>query len=152
MARLRRIVVDPNVFVSAASTVDGAAAVIIDLIDAGIVVPIVSPRSWAELDGVLRRDKFRAWLDLDQVAAFLAELERLAEASEDPEEVPHVSPDPGDDYLVALAYASRADALVSGDRDLSELRLQDMPVLAPRDLLDALAGTLGEGEPRDDGA
>jgi len=147
---LRRVVVDPNVLVSAAITAGGTTAAIIDLIDSGIVVPIVSPRLLAELGGVLRRDRFRAWLDLDQVASFLAEVERLAEVSDDPERVPAVSPDPDDDYLIALAHVSRADALVSGDPDLTQLLLDDLLVLTPRGLLDALAARLGDrGVPND---
>lgn len=144
MATLRRVVVDPNVLVSAAITTGGVTAAILDLIDAGVIVPIVSPRLLAELDAVLRRDKFRDWLDLDTVAAFMAELERLAEAAVDPSEIPAVSPDPDDDYLLALAQTTRADALVSGDPDLTGLTLNDLPVLAPRQLLDELAAALDE--------
>ncbi len=50
-----------------------------DLINAGLVVPVISPTLLVELTGVLRRKKFRAWLDLEQVTSFTAELERLAE-------------------------------------------------------------------------
>jgi putative PIN family toxin of toxin-antitoxin system len=94
VATLRRIVVDPNVLVSAATTTGGVTAAILDLIDAGVIVPIVSPRLLAELDAVLRRDKFRDWLDLDTAAAFMAELERLAETAVELDE-PTGTEDPG---------------------------------------------------------
>jgi len=113
-------------------------------------VAVVSPRLLEELDGVLRRDKFRDWLDLDQVTVFMTELERLAETSEDPTQIPEVSPDPDDDCLIALARRTATDALVSGDPDLTGLALDDLPVLTPRQL-DALAASLddttGDDEP-----
>jgi uncharacterized protein len=118
-----RIVIDPNVLVSAAINPAGSPAVLLTLIDAGAITAIVSPRLLAELGGVLRREKLRAWLDLDEVTAYLDELERLAEAVEDPAEVPIVSPDSDDDYLIALARTTNADAVVSGDSDLTGLAL-----------------------------
>jgi predicted nucleic acid-binding protein len=46
------------------------------------------------------------------------------------------SPDPDDDYLIALAFSQNA-MLVSGDGDLLDL-VGGAPILAPGDLLDAL--------------
>jgi predicted nucleic acid-binding protein len=62
---VHRVVVDPDVFVSEAITAAGATREIIDLIDAGELTPIVSPTLLVELTEVLRRDKFRTYLDLD---------------------------------------------------------------------------------------
>jgi predicted nucleic acid-binding protein len=55
---------------------------------------------------------------------------------------PAVCRDPRDDYLVALAVATHADAIVTGDHDLLELVEPPVSVLTPRALterLDALA-------------
>lgn len=142
MSRSRRVVIDPNVFVSAAITARGATAAVIDLIDAGVVVPIVCPTLVDELAGVLSREKFRAWIGPQQVAAFIAELQRMGERVEDPSEIPRVSSDPDDDYLFALAREFRADALVSGDSDLTDLTVEGLAVLTPRQLLDAVAADL----------
>lgn len=131
-------------YVSAAISSGGATAAIGDLIDAGVLVPIVSPTLLAELRGVLRREKFRAWLDHEQAAAFVIELERLAEPHDDPAEIPPVSIDPDDDYLVALARAADADALVSGDADITDLTLGPLAVLTPRQLLDRVTSDLGD--------
>jgi predicted nucleic acid-binding protein len=55
----------------------------------------------------------------------------------DPTSAPRRSPDPGDDYLLALAEAEKA-VLVSGDRHL--LGLDDrFPIQAPRAFLQKLA-------------
>jgi predicted nucleic acid-binding protein len=54
--------------------------------------------------------------------------------AEDPREPPPIrSPDPGDDYLIALAADVRA-ILVSGDDHLLGLAA-DMPIVSPADFL-----------------
>jgi putative PIN family toxin of toxin-antitoxin system len=107
--------------VSAAITAAGVTRQLVDLIDAGELTPIVSPTLLVELTEVLRRDKFRPYLKLDTALRFITELERLAETWDDPDEVVPVSTDRDDDYLIALSRLSQADALVSGDTDLTHL-------------------------------
>lgn len=77
MVVLGRPVVDPNVFVSAVIAPGGVPGVIVKLIGAGAVVPVLSGELLAELDGVLRRPRFRRYLDLDQVERFVAQLDQL---------------------------------------------------------------------------
>jgi len=61
------------------------------------------------------------------------------EVHEDPTEPPPVrSPDPGDDYLIALAAAADA-LLVSGDRHLLGLG-GDIPVYNPARFLELVEG------------
>lgn len=136
-----RVVLDPNVLVSAAITSSGATAEILDLIDASVITPVVSPALLTELTLVLRRDKFRSYLDFGAALAFVAEVERMAETWDDPDsDSTAESPDPDDAYLIALARSAKADALVSGDSDLTTLDLPDLLVLSPRELLDAVGG------------
>jgi predicted nucleic acid-binding protein len=71
-----RVVLDPNVLVSAVITSSGTTPVI---------TPVVSPALLTELTLVLRGDKFRAYLDLGAALAFVAEVERLAATWEDPD-------------------------------------------------------------------
>jgi len=76
-----------------------------------------------------------------------ASLERLraplAEAPmfEDPP-APPVSRDPKDDYLIVLAPSTGADALISGDRDLTSLDDVVPPVLSPSAFLERVADML----------
>jgi len=58
---------------------------------------------------------------------------------QDPPALPGITPDPDDDYLIALARATQADYLVSGDRHLLDLADPEPPVLTPRQFLDLLA-------------
>jgi hypothetical protein len=46
--------------------------------------------------------------------------------------------DPHDDYLVALAVATGAESIVTGDRDLLELPEPPVAVLTPRALIERL--------------
>jgi predicted nucleic acid-binding protein len=56
----------------------------------------------------------------------------------DPLDIPSVTRDPKDDYLVALAREAGADSLVSGDPDLTSLADPVLRVMTPRELLDLL--------------
>jgi uncharacterized protein len=60
-----------------------------------------------ELGEVLRRPKFRRWITAEQVAAFVELLDREAESWDDPAEIPPVTGDAKDDYLVALIEARK---------------------------------------------
>jgi predicted nucleic acid-binding protein len=46
--------------------------------------------------------------------------------------------DEDDDYLIALAQAHKADAVVSGDGHLLDVTSSDLPVLTPREMADRL--------------
>jgi predicted nucleic acid-binding protein len=87
----RRVVIDPNVLVSGAISSGGASAEVIDLIDAAVITPIVSPAVLAELSEVLGREKFRRYLDLESALAYITELERLGETWDDPDDVPRIA-------------------------------------------------------------
>lgn len=145
MRPLRRVVFDPNVLVSGVISAHGAPASLVDLIDAGVVVPIVCPTLLGELRRVLHRPKFRRYVSPDQATTFLREFAHAAEHHDDPTEPPAMSRDPGDDYLIALARTARADALASGDKDVTQLVLDDMSIQTPRQLLDDLTALLEAG-------
>jgi uncharacterized protein len=125
-----RAVLDPGVLVSALITPTGAPAKIVLAAHAGEFELILSPLLLEELDAVLRRDKFRRYVDLDVVSIYLDRLQGDGRSVTDPADPPPIRcSDPDDDYLIALAHATGA-ALVSGDRHLLELR-GEIPVFSP---------------------
>jgi predicted nucleic acid-binding protein len=64
--------------------------------------------------------------------AELAELRALAEVSEPAPLAQPVCRDPDDDAVLALAIATHADLIVSGDRDLLALKhFQDIAIVTP---------------------
>ena len=100
---------------------------------------VACPMLVDELEEVLRRDRFRRWLAPAEVDVLIALLRSEADLVADPDDVPSVSADPDDDYLVALAAREHADALVSGDHDLTALDRNDRPILTPAQALARLA-------------
>jgi predicted nucleic acid-binding protein len=82
------------------------------------------------LDRALAYPKLRKRIEHDHAVHVTEWLRSTAEVAVDPEDPPAVrSPDPGDDYLIALAASARA-VLVSGDAHLLGLEGR-IPVLSP---------------------
>lgn len=117
-----RAVVDTNVLVSGLLW-HGTPHRLIEQARAGALILITSPALLAELDEVIRRPKFRAILTRSRTdpAQMLDELRRLAEVFEPPPLPAGVSRDSDDDAVLAVAVASRADLIISGDADLLTL-------------------------------
>lgn len=135
-----RVVVDPGVFISALIGARGSAPDVIvrAFIDERIAV-ITSPQLLGELERVVLRPKFARYADERTRREFVERVRRHSIAAEDPTDPPAVTRDRDDDYLVALALAAEADALVSGDRDLLDVGLDTPAVWPPRELADRIA-------------
>lgn len=132
-----RIVLDCNVFVSALLSPQGGPAQVLDQWAAGDFDLVISPLLLAELEKVLSRPKFHASIDKVHVDALLTGLVEDAVLIDDPSRQLGLTPDPGDDYLVALAQKADAQYIVSGDTHLTQLTDPSTPVLAPREFLEA---------------
>lgn len=96
---------------------------------------VVSARLLGELGNMLMRERFRRYATVEEVEELLDGLREKGTFFDegDPERV--VPDDPKDDYPVALAGASVADCIVSGDPHLIAIaRLgEDLPeALSPR--------------------
>jgi len=131
---MRRAVLDSNVYVSAIAAPTGTSAELVAEMQRGELEAIVSPQLLAELEDVLRREKFRRYIDPESVDAFLDSLRSEATLVPDPTEpAPLRSVDPKDDFLLALAFSQKS-RLVSGDSDLIELS-GGAPICTPGDLL-----------------
>jgi putative PIN family toxin of toxin-antitoxin system len=138
-----RAVLDPNVLVAAAIAPRGTCRRTVDAWLDGECHVFVSPKLLEELHDVLVRPKFRAWITLDEAVQFVSLVAQSAIAVEDPPVQQPLTADRDDDYLVALAQVARADCLVSGDADLTQLAGAHPPVLTPRDFLDRIMTSTG---------
>ncbi len=127
------VVIDVNVFVSATLSGAGPSAQLVVAVRERRLTAVACGMLLVELGGVLRRDRFRRYLSLDEVDAYLFEIEVLCRMVDDPDPVPQMLRDPDDDYLVALASESGVDAIVSGDLDLHEAPGLPVAVLTPRE-------------------
>lgn len=123
---------DVNVLVSAVLRGSGPSARLVRAVRDGRLDAVVSPGLLTELREVLRRDRFRDYLSMDEVEEYVDEIGRLCRVVGDPDVAPGRVRDAKDEYVVALAEAVRAEAIVSGDLDLLETAGLAVPVLSPR--------------------
>ncbi len=130
-----RVVIDPGVLIAALLSKKGAPAGVLLAWLEGRFHLVVSPVLLAELEKVLRRPNFRRYVTEEEAAAYVGLFRNFALSVADPVMAQRVTPDPGDDYLVALARSSEADVLVSADPHLTGLRRLHPPVITPKALL-----------------
>jgi len=98
---------------------------------------VCSPLVLGELERALAYPKLAKHIAPDEARAVLDVLTESAVMVEDPDRPPGTSsPDPGDDYLIALAESARA-LLVSGDKDVLSLA-GEIPVCSPKEFLTQL--------------
>ncbi len=139
VGELRRVVFDTNVFVAAVTSHEGVSARLLLAAGGGRFRLIVSPMLLDELSAVLARPKFRRYLSTEGALRFVEVIRELADVVDDPpERYEPITDDPDDDFLVVLAEAVGADALVSGDPHLTTLQRAGLTVMTPRSFLDAL--------------
>lgn len=130
-----RAVLDPNVVISGLISPEGTPARLLATWREGRFELIVSPLLLDELRRALAYPKLRRHVtreDAELAVRWLAEGARSVE--DEGLDAPLRSPDPGDDYLIALAAHARA-ALVSGDTHLLGLQGR-LPVYTPREFLE----------------
>ena len=135
-----RAVLDPNILISALVSRSGAPAQIVARWLAGDFELVVSESLLAELERALAYPKLRVRVAAGDAAEFVALLRTAAYLAADSPDVPCRSPDPGDDYLLALAESTDA-RLVSGDQDLLGLG-GGLPIHTARGFLDLLDADL----------
>ncbi len=132
MSRLRRVVIDTNVVVSAFVFRAGTLTWLRELIVNGVLVPLVSDETLAEMVRVLAYPRFGlAAEDRENIIVHYME---HAEAIKQPRtraRLPRCR-DPHDEMFIRLAYAANADAIVTGDDDLLALAPEShIPILTP---------------------
>lgn len=135
-----RAVLDTNVLVSALISPGGGSARLLLELRSGAFELIVSPLLLAELRDVLRRAKFRRYVSEAEVDAYVDLIRNGSVMHADPTPgSEQLSADPDDEYLIDLARAVQADAVVSGDAHLLDLRAV-IPAMTPAEFLELLAG------------
>ena len=126
-----RVLVDPNVFVSAVVKPDGVSAEVVRAGFAGRFRFVTSPVLIDELSAVLVRPKFSSYGTAEDRAAFVNAVAGASERHPDRRIGGPAIRDPGDEYLVDLAGVAHVDLIVSGDRDLHDALGGHVDVLTP---------------------
>jgi putative PIN family toxin of toxin-antitoxin system len=139
-----RVVADANVLISAAlaRSPNAPSVLILEAALDGRLDLVTSPQLLGEIANVLKRPRLRKYLSTDEAQRFVADLAAQTIVLADPPGPPAaVCRDPNDDYLVALATARHADAIVTGDPDLHAIDTEQLgiEILTPRQLADRLA-------------
>jgi putative PIN family toxin of toxin-antitoxin system len=133
-----RIVLDTNVLVSGLWSPFGPPGRIVGLVAAGTLPLFLEERILAEYREVLARHRLA--FDSRRVESLLAQVEAVGEFVV-AQPLPERLPDPDDEAFLAVALAAHADFLVTGNlRHFPQRLRQGVPVVSPREFLDALRG------------
>jgi putative PIN family toxin of toxin-antitoxin system len=118
--KIIRVVLDTNVLISAL-LFKGELSRIVGLWEKGKIVPVISKETFSELRTVLEYPKFslsRAEID----SLIEHEILLFFEVVNVSKHVKGACRDPGDDKFISCALSANADCIVTGDKDLSDLR------------------------------
>ncbi len=111
-----RVVLDTNILISALISPKSVARQIYEAARSGRIVLVTCDAQLDEFRRVTRYPKVQQYIRASEAGAMLNELRELAVYIEVNEKV-DVSPDPADNFLFAMAQASQADYLVTGDKE-----------------------------------
>ena len=89
---------------------------------------------------IVQKKRLRKFVTISHVETLVAILANQAEKIPPIEDkIPAVSRDPKDDYLAAYALVAKADYLVTGDKDLLELKqVSKVKILPPKAFVELL--------------
>lgn len=137
-----RAVIDTNVLASWLMSTQGTMQVLRDAWEAGRFTMLTNDALLTELNDVLKRPNLQRFLPKQEaVDRFLVNVARHAERVECERPFPS-SPDPGDDFLLALSRDGNADVLVTGDKALQRLgTFESTRILSPAAFCEELAGS-----------
>jgi uncharacterized protein len=111
-----RVVIDINILVSALISPAGQPAAIVDAWLDGKFTLLTCATHVDELRATLHKPRIVELIKPHKAGRLVNQVRKLAE---DVDPLPRVerSPDPDDDYLLALSEAGKADYLVTGDKN-----------------------------------
>ena len=131
-----KVVCDTNVLVSGL-LFGGSSQEILRLVGRGAISNYTSPEILRELETVLLRPKFG--LTGDQVTGILHELRNLFETVIPSTQILDVKTDPDDNRILEAALAARAQFIISGDKDLLDLKIwRGIGILSPADFVNTV--------------
>jgi len=110
----------------------GTPALILSALTESKFEAVVCPHLLDEVSSGLNSEHFRERLPEGRAADILDAVSESALHFPDPEEPQAVVRDPKDDYLIALAKSSGAEAIVTGDRDLLDHNGLQPPAITTR--------------------
>jgi len=127
-----RVIVDTNIIVSGLISSSGPPAKIVNALLQGLLVPVLSLDTLAELEAVLMRPRLQALFSRAGVEAeeFLTEFRRLAEIIESEPVDISVRDEKDRIFLELAATRPPVDFLITGDRDFERKQYAGVPVIS----------------------
>jgi putative PIN family toxin of toxin-antitoxin system len=127
-----RVVLDTNVFVSAAIQSGASHRIVQHLIRENSDELVICDEILSEIRDVLfYRPRLRKWISLDDAKRYVEMLQLHFNFVPNPDFITPLSRDGDDDYILALAQRERADYVISGDKDLLVLQIPDLSIVTP---------------------
>ena len=118
---IKRVVLDTNILVSAL-LFRGAVSGLAGLWKKGEIVPLISQATFKEFRDVLAYPKF-SLTEKERRTIIEDEILPFFEVIEVQEEISGSCRDPEDDKFLACAISASADYIISGDKDLCDMRI-----------------------------
>jgi uncharacterized protein len=138
-----RVILDTNILLSALLSPLGAPAKILEAWERKVFTLVASDALIAEFREVAGRPLFRKRLRGSVAELLAAGLRDFSLFCRDLPSGP-IAPDPKDSYLLALAEASQAEFLVTGDKALLSLkRHKSTRIITPAAMIEILKETEG---------
>ena len=137
-----KVVLDANIFISAALKPQSSLATIFELIKQGKIKLILSGDILSEIRAVLLYPKIkkRHRRSSKEIAKFLKETVRVSLFTPGKVKVEEIKEDPEDNKYLSAAVEMKADFIVSGDRHLRDLRIfEGTRILDPSTFLNFIA-------------
>jgi uncharacterized protein len=132
-------VVDSNIFVSGLIAEKGLPHRLIKLLEEELFILIISEDLREELEEVLNREKFSAFLSESKLSKFFRMIDVISTFVLPLTDTPVEIRDPKDQKVLNAALAGNADYLVTGDEDLLALRdekeLEDLKIISLKEFL-----------------
>ncbi len=117
---IMRVVLDTNALISAL-LFKGKLSRIVELWQKGEIIPIISKETFDELRIVLEYPKFS--LSRAEIKSLIEhEILPFFEVANVSKHVKGACRDPGDDKFISCAISASAECIVTGDKDLSDLK------------------------------
>lgn len=137
---MKRLVLDPNTLASGIAGIKSGSppAQLIRAMQAMQFEIAICPEILRELGKALRKPYFRDRVPAAEARLAVTRIRDVAISLEEPVDVEPVLRDPRDDYLIALAKAGGAEAIVTGDKDLLDHTGLQPPAINPREACELL--------------
>lgn len=136
---MTRVVLDASVLLSATvASPDSPVAHLMNAVESRMFEVVTSPLVLAEFRNGFTKPYFRKRVSPRRASEIVGAFESVAVVISDPSAAPRVLRDPSDDFLVALARAVDAAAIVTGDHDFLNHEGLNPPALSPRAACDML--------------